>query len=145
MTIILTSVFTIIGGVIVYALGQLLSKFVIEPIVELKKIIGEVSFNLAFHAVTIYTPNGGTSEQFKTAREALIKSSCDLSKQVNIVPFYPSKFCPSKKDIEKSAKDLLALSTYLHETDSKEYQHEKIGKIVAKIKQNLNLESGDHD
>ena len=87
-----------------------------------------------------------TSEEFKKAREALIKSSCDLVKQVNVVPFCrfwfcPSKFYPSKKAILESAKDLRGLSTYWHETDLKEYKYETIGKIVAKIEKNLNLES----
>jgi len=48
-----TAAFTIFGGVLVYVIGQLLSKFLIDPTHELKKVIGQVRFNLAFHAPTI--------------------------------------------------------------------------------------------
>ena len=41
-----------LGGIVVYVIGQLLSKFLIEP-------LGEVRFNLSFHAQIIHTPLGG--------------------------------------------------------------------------------------
>jgi asparagine N-glycosylation enzyme membrane subunit Stt3 len=44
--IVWTAAFTILGGVLVYVIAQLLSKFLIEPTHELKRVIGEVRFNL---------------------------------------------------------------------------------------------------
>lgn len=38
--ILLTSSLTVLGGVLVFVTGQLIVKFLIEPIHELKKIIG---------------------------------------------------------------------------------------------------------
>ena len=46
--ILLTSASTILGGVIVFVIGQLVSKFLIEPIHELRKAVGEVQFYLAY-------------------------------------------------------------------------------------------------
>lgn len=46
--ILLTSALTILGVVVVLVMGQLLSKFLIEPIHELRKVVGEVRFSLAF-------------------------------------------------------------------------------------------------
>jgi len=51
-----------LAGVAVYVIGQLISKFLIEPLHELRKVVGEVRFNLSFHAPTIHTPIGRTKE-----------------------------------------------------------------------------------
>jgi hypothetical protein len=83
--IVVTAAVAIVGGLFVYVAGQLLSKFFIEPTHELKKAIGEVRFNLAFHGPTIHTPISRNPERSQKAYEALMKSSCDLLARVNAV------------------------------------------------------------
>ena len=145
--IVVTASSTIIGGVVVYVIGQLLSKFLIEPTHELKKAIGEVRFNLAFHAPTIHTPIARNSERSDAAYEALMKSSCDLLARVNAIPFYAylSKrsrgFLPSHQSITEAAVQLRALSTYVHETDEGAKESlETSSKRVARIEKELGLE-----
>lgn len=142
-----TAAFTIFGGVVIYVIGQLLSKFLIEPMHELKKTIGEVRFNLAFHAPTIHTPLARNTEQSQKAYEALMKSSCDLIARINAIPFYgclskhSQGFLPSRKAVMDAAVQLRGLSTYVHETDAKAYDSlETISKRVARIEENLGLE-----
>ena len=138
--ILLTSATTVIGGVIVYVLGQLLSKFVIEPIHELKKAIGETRFSLAFHAPIIHTPIGRTKERSDEAYAAIMKSSCDLlakSEAVALYRFIPARFLPLAKDVSRAAVDLRALSTYLHETDNKAAGH--IEEVNVRVKSVENL------
>ena len=144
--IIWTAAFTILGGVLVYVIGQLLSKFLIDPTHELKKAIGEVRFNLAFHAPIIRTPIARTPERSDKAYEALLKSSCELLAKVDAIPFYGFLSCislgflPSKKCTREAATQLRGLSTYLHETGNKADSHvETIGKHVARIEKCLNL------
>ena len=146
--IIWTAAFTILGGVLVYVIGQLLSKFLIDPTHELKKVIGEVRFNLAFYAPVIHTPIARTAERSDKVYEALLKSSCELLAKVNAIPFYGLMSCisfgflPSKKLIRDAATQLRGLSTYMHETGDKANSHvEVIGNRVAKIEKCLNLES----
>lgn len=143
-----TAAFTIFGGVLVYVIGQLLSKFLIDPTHELKKVIGQVRFNLAFYAPTIHTPIARTQERSDKAYEALLKSSCELLAKVNAIPFYglvsriSFGFLPTKKCIRDAAKQLRGLSTYVHETGDKANSHvDVIGNRVAKIEKCLNLES----
>ena len=145
--IFMTSAVTIFGGLILYVIGQLLSKFFIEPAHELKKAIGEVRFNLAFHAPIIHTPASRKPERSQKAYEALMKSSCDLLAQVSAIPFYSRLsglsrgFLPSKQAIVDSAKHLRGLTTYVHETDSKALDSiDIINKRVARIEKNLGLE-----
>lgn len=145
--IVVTSAFTIGGGVVVYVIGQLLSKVFIEPAHELKKAIGEVRFNLAFYAPIIHTPIGRNAERSDKAYEALMKSSCDLLARVNAIPFYSFLstlslgFLPSKQAIMDAAVQLRGLSTYVHETGDKAGNSlDVIAKRVDVIEKNLGLE-----
>jgi len=129
-----------------YVLGQLLSKFFIEPAQELKKTIGEVRFTLAFHAPVIHTPIARQDERPQKAYEALMKSSCDLLSKVDAVPFYgclsrlSRGFLPPKHAIVDAAVHLRGLSTYVDEKGSKANDSlDTITKRVARIEKNLGL------
>ena len=128
------------GGITVYVAGQVLSKFFIDPLYELRKTVGEVRFNLAFHAATIHTPIGRSQESSDKAKEALMKSSCDLIAKLHAIPL----FCvtrlfsfgviPCRKAIEEAAVQLRGLSTYVHEegqkaSDSINVINERVKKI----------------
>lgn len=147
-TIVWTAAFTIIGGVIVYVIGELLSKFFIEPVHELKRVIGEVRFNLAFFAPIIHTPISRTPERSDAAYEALLKNSCDLFTKVNAIPFYglvsriSFGFLPNKKSAKEAAVQLRGLTTYLHEDGTKSAENvQVIGSRVKRIEICLALES----
>jgi hypothetical protein len=144
--IVVTAVFTISGGVIVYVVGQILSKFFIEPLHDLRKAVGEVRFNLAFHAPTIHTPIGRSKESSDEAREALSKSSCELIANLHATPYYGvTRFLafgvlPSRNAIEDAAVQLRGLSTYVHETGEKATaQLDVVRKRVERIEKLLRL------
>jgi hypothetical protein len=144
--ILLNSAITIFGAVLVYVIGQLLSKIFIEPAHELRKVIGEVRFNLTFHAPTIHTPIGRDENHSEEARSALMKSSCDLIAKVHAIPCYDtlswvsSGFLPPRGAIEDAAIRLRGLSTYMHETGDKAQESiETIQKIVSRIEAKLGL------
>jgi hypothetical protein len=121
-------------GIGVYVIGQLLSKFFIEPLYELRKAIGEVLFNLSFHAPTIRTPIGRTDERSKAAEEALLKNSSDLIAKLHAVPFYPGS---RRKAVNAAAVELRGLSTYMSEKGNASV--EIVGERVAKIEGLLRL------
>ena len=134
------------GAISVYIVGQLLTKFFIEPLHELQKTVGEVRFNLAFHAPTIHTPIGRTSETSNAAQEALMKSSCDLIAKVHTIPIYAlTRFfafsaLPSRKSVEQAAVHLRGLSTYVHQTgDKADSSIEIINKRVTVVMHLLHL------
>lgn len=127
--ILLTSGLTILGGVLIFVVGQLLSRLVIEPVQELRKVIGEVRFNFAFFAPTIRTPVSRTKERSDRAYDAIMKCSCDLLVRSEAIPFYgllsffSCGFIPPKADVADAAKWLRGLTTYLHETGEKADSH----------------------
>ncbi len=47
---------TVFSGTVIYVLGQLALKLVIEPIHDLKKTIGVISYSLIERANVIYNP-----------------------------------------------------------------------------------------
>ena len=134
------------GGIAVYVAGQIFSKFFIEPLHELRKAVGEVRFNLAFHASTIHTPIGRSKETSDIAKEALMKSSCDLIAKLHVIPLYGVTrllsfgVLPSSKAVEGAAVQLRGLSTHVHEEGEKASTSiEVIAKRVAKIEKLLSL------
>jgi len=138
-----TSAATILGGVIVFVIGQLLAKFLIEPIHDLKKAAGQVRFSLAFCAPTIHTPISRNKERSDKAYDSIMRCSCDLLTKADAIPFYallPRKAVLPIKDIRGAATDLRALTTYLHETGEEASSHiSEINKRVESIEQQLQL------
>ena len=144
--ILLTSALTILGGVVVLVIGQLLSKFLIEPIHELRKVVGEVRFSLAFHGPTILTPISRTPERSDKACDALMKCSSELLVRSEVIPSYSfvswvsCRFVPEKRRVADAAKCLRGLTTYLHETEDKANAHlDEIESRIQRIERNLGL------
>lgn len=124
-------------------IGQLLAKFLIEPLHELRKAVGVVRFNLAFHAPTIHTPEGRSKEDSDKTRDALMESSCDLIAGIHGIPMYSVTrllafgVLPCRKAIEDAAVQLRALSNYVHQTGDKAHSSldvvEKREKLIEKL------------
>ncbi len=56
LKIIITSSLTIVGGVIVFVLGQIAVKFYIEPLADFKKFLGEIEADLFYYATVTRSP-----------------------------------------------------------------------------------------
>ena len=141
-------------AVAVYFVGQLLSKFFIEPVHELRKSVGEVRFNLAFHAPTIHTPAARTKERSEAARVALLGNSSDLVSKLHAVPAYKlARFLafgalPPTASVERAAVQLRGLATYMHEGgDEASASISQINSRVASIMKLLRLKhlEGEND
>ncbi len=134
------------GAITVYVIGQILSKFFIEPLHDLRKEIGDVRFNLAFHATTIHTPIGRTQERSDQAKNALMNNSCEMIAKLHAIPLFAvSRFVafgviPRRKSIEDAAILLRGLSTYFHEEGEQAINSlDNIDKRVSKIEKLLGL------
>lgn len=142
--ILLTSSLTVLAGVLVFVTGQLIVKFLIEPIHELKKIMGEIRFTLAFYATVIHTPAARDEDRSDRTAEALMKGSCDLLARVDSIPFYAflsshfPRFLPAKTLVVDAATQLRGLSTYVHQTDDRAMDSlDVIANRVARIERDL--------
>ncbi len=135
--IIYTASATVLTGLIVFVLGQFILKFIIEPMQDLKKTIGEIRYSLSFHARPIFTPitKEALSDQ---AENDLRRLSCTLNSKVETIPcyrFFSAVGCVlPKKNILTSASHLMALSNSVHKPDRTENQ-----KLVDNIRRLLNI------
>ena len=144
MTAIAGIVFGGLTGVAMYVIGQLISKSLLEPAYELKKAIGAVRYNLAFHASTIRTPIGRNGKTSPPAKQALMDSSCNLIARLHAVPDFllNRKFLslPNRENIEKAAVQLRVLSTYVYEEGDRAASNiDVVNERVSKIEKWLCL------
>ena len=144
--IVVTASLTVSGGVIVLVLGQLLGKFVIDPLHEVKKVLGEIRFALLFHAQAIMTPVGDHESEDK-AGEVLRRLASELHSRVGAVPFYDiwsaiSKgFFPSKTSALDAAKRLMGLSNSMRQ----EGRSDKNAARVSRIEKLLGFEPWEQE
>lgn len=139
--IVLTASFTVAGAVVVFVIGQLLGKFVIDPVHELKKVLGEIRFALLFHAPAISTPVGDRASEDEAAK-VLRRLSSELHTKVNSIPFYnicsriSHGFLPQKPNVHLASKLLMGLSNSVHQVD----RYQKNPDRVEKVEKLLNFE-----
>ena len=139
MVQLVTASLAIFGSILVL----FLSKAFLDPLYELRKSIGEVRFNPAFHGATIHTPAARSPDASDKAKEALMKSSSDLLAKSHAILFYVQLGflfrLPSRDAIEKAAEQLRGLSTYVHEPESKPDNSDIIRRRVEAIEKLLDL------
>lgn len=105
---------TIISAVIIFTLGQISLKLIIEPIHELKKEIVEVLNAMVFYANKISSPNSNNQEIADEVGKILRKYASSLEAKSSIIPFYGVfelfRILPSKKYILEAKSLLIGLS-----------------------------------
>jgi hypothetical protein len=120
--ILLTTSLTLLGGVSLFIIGQLIGKFVIDQIHCLKKVLADIRYSLAFHSQTIHTPVGNKESEDR-ASEALLRLSCDLLASVDAIPRYQllslifHNFLPSRANVLAASRQLRSLSNSVHKDD----------------------------
>lgn len=80
---------TVISGVFVFILSQYISRFIIEPLQEYKKIIAKIDNKLKFYSKVIVNPpfTNQLSEDYLVAKQELRELSCELEASYKILPF----------------------------------------------------------
>ncbi len=137
--IIITSSLTVFTGIIIFIGGQILLKFIVEPLQNLRKELSKIQHALIFFAQSIHTPRGHRAKE-DAASDSLRNLSCDLRIAIEGVPFYAfwRKFwrtMPDRKSGLQAASHLIGLSNSVHIEDRTNNYN-----IVKKIRSLLNLE-----
>jgi|OpeIllAssembly_1097287.scaffolds.fasta_scaffold27274_4 hypothetical protein len=140
MKIILTAAATLLGGLFLLVLKQIF----IEPIYELRKLIGEVSYHvflsraLIENAVVSSQTEPDKLKELEKTTEKFKDLSARLRATVNVVPLYgllsACKFVPSKEKLLDGAGSLSVLSYCQYEEEK-----EKVSKEVEKLFDTLGL------
>jgi len=132
--IFLTSALTIIGGVLVYTLGQIISKFFIEPVHEQAEIIGDISDALVYYAREYSSPGLLPRDMLDEAHEKFRRLASLLKAKTYRIKWYSFftlfRLVPKLKSIEESSKQLIGLSNSVYRSsDSDSRSIDRVDKI----------------
>lgn len=118
----LTASLTVIGGIIVFTAGQLISKFIIEPLYSQKKVIGQIADLLIFYANVYSNPGLGKPGHLDLASEKTRKLASELVARTVAIPFYrvwnKLSLVRSLKEAREAQRHLIGLSNATHSGDS---------------------------
>jgi hypothetical protein len=109
---------TVISGVLVYVISELLKTLWLEPLQNYKKIKGQISYIITMYA-NIYTnpidiakTNNILPDDYKVAYDELRKKACELRAFIATL-FWLKIFIPKKKNLYEVSACLIGLSNSL--------------------------------
>jgi hypothetical protein len=125
----LTIFSTVLSGTLVYVIGQIILKFFIEPVQELKKTIGVISHSLIERANVISNPGISVKDvEHETSRE-LRNLASHLTSHLCLIPCYPWTAwifrLPTRAEIRNASKNLIGLANSVFENDGHNPQRVK--------------------
>jgi hypothetical protein len=110
---------TVFSGTVVYVLGQLALKLVVEPVHDLKKTIGTISHSLIERANVISNPGLSPKDVNDETSRELRKLASQLPSHLYLIPCYPVMAgifrLPIPAEILAASKALIGLSNGVHE------------------------------
>jgi len=116
--ILLTSALTVLGGVSVYVLGQLVLHFFISPVADLRKGVGEVADVVIFYAHIYVNPGVASKEISDEAAQSLRRAAAMLRVRAHAVPWYRLaailRLVPRREAIHIASRALIGLSNSVH-------------------------------
>jgi hypothetical protein len=126
--IVLTALFTLIGGVILFLVGQFVQKLLLELAQEQAKAISEVCFRLTYYASWYANPGPRATEdqnnQLQAASDALRECASRLRATTDVIYLYKLLQCirvvPSRANVEEAIGDLIRLSNSMHTGNGRE-------------------------
>lgn len=135
--ILLTSTLTVIGGVIVLVIGQIIARFVVDPLILLRTTVGEVAHALDFHANIYENPGIAKSVLQDRASDELREKACLLEARSRAVPLYglfeKLRVVPGRKEITGASRGLIHLSNSVYGKSFIE-NHDKSDEIRSLLK-----------
>jgi hypothetical protein len=137
-----TAALTILGGVSVYVIGQLLTKLFLEPVHELRLHVGQVADALLYFANIYYNANSNvvSGEERAEASRALRRTAAELVAHGQAVlwfsPFTVLRLIPSWRDIRDARRALMGLSNSFGNTNMRE-----IDDLRRKVEKALRMRS----
>jgi hypothetical protein len=121
IAIFLTAGLTILGGIIVFVSGQVITRFYLDPVDNLLQVIGEVSYGLVYYAKYYTNPGYSQEEVAKEIEIELRKLASQLSAKANAVKgykfFVKCKYLPSYTNVSIAKQELIGLSNSVRRGD----------------------------
>lgn len=139
----LTAAITIIGSIIIVVIGQIIIKFVIEPIHEQKKHIAEINNVLIFYA-NQFGLYSGKNDQGDKVVDDVRNLSTKLRATTHLIPMYRLLSClkivKRKESIDKACSALIGLSNSVYKNGNHEFPHINANRKIISDALNIYLE-----
>jgi len=137
--IVLTSAFTILGGIFVLVVGQIVIKFFIEPIHEQSNIVGEIAESLVYYARQYSNPGSGKPEEMYEAAKVFRQLASRLIARTHAIRWYKfwqsRRIVPQWDDVIEASRNLTGLSNSIREGDPRQNQ-----RWAEQIRKGLHIE-----
>jgi hypothetical protein len=105
---------TVFAGVLVFVVGQIIIKFVIEPIHEFRKFTGEIADALIFYCNVYSNPGLAREEELNEAQRTFRQQAAKLLSKAHTVSGYNlwawCRLLPMRKDLQEAASYLIGIS-----------------------------------
>jgi len=141
--------YIILCGVIIYVLGEIIVKIVIDPVQELKRVIADIAFKLIHYSHVYQLSSSGQSpaetgekqiapEKLEQAADEYRRLASMLNAAYRLVPFYPlarvAFFLPKEAAIIDARNELLEMAEEIFATAKSFVIAEKRKSIEKKLK-----------
>ena len=140
--IVVTAIVTIVGSVVVFSLGQIVQRFLIEPIHNLNNTIGQIESAIRLFGDVINGPGSGSEDRQREASMKLRELSASLRCHIHVINDAAYRFAwsmPSKTDLREAASSLMGISNSL----SQERHLEANLKNIEKVRRCLRIPAID--
>ena len=136
--IVLTACLTLIGGVFLLVVSQFIIRFVVDPLIDFRRLLGEIGHVLVFYSHYFFNASAVASKpEFQKATEQCRTLASQLRSFSNAVPLY-SLLCrfhlvPRHEDVYQASGHLIGLSntTATHPIEVVQKHYERIGKLLG--------------
>ena len=144
---------TVISGTLIFVIGQIILKFIIEPIHKQKEIIGGIADALIYYADVFSNPvfkdeskNSGIGKKREKGHEEFRKFASQIVSKMSLIPYYKAlsilRVVIEKRKIIKARGNLIGLANGTHpRTNSDDIEHND--RKIKKLSKLLNLDVGE--
>ena len=117
---------TVLSGVAVFVAGQILVKFLIEPISEFYKLTGEIAHSLIYFADVYNNTKHAKPEAAEEAHRVFRRQSSDLFARIHAIPLFSLwatiHLLPLRRDVMRATDNLIGLSNGVLDTTERAYE-----------------------
>lgn len=141
--IVWTAAATIVGGLVVFVLGQLGSRFFLDPWYEQRRVVGAIAQTLLYHLHFVADSSDSPAPDIQVAKQQMRFLSSELVARTWAIPGYPLlatlRLAPSSARIKTASAGLVGLSNTLHRSD-----WVRKSKLAGQVAVSLRIDGLDH-
>ncbi len=113
--IVLTACVTLAGGVILLIVTQVITRFIVDPLIDFRRLLGEVAYSLILNSNLLYNANAtANTPEFQEARRQCRALASRLHAFSAAVPLYDIlariRLVPARTHVYDAARHLIGLS-----------------------------------